>query len=271
MLTPSQLKKLRDHSMLVQAYRGLRHSIEVMVMGMALAGCASTNAQLEHAPADYNYPPAAADIDRRFEALLTSKDAEFERQRKSFFADRAAVISLQKRFDDPDRVVAFISRELFRWANASGSLYDDLDQFLNVTEPYLRKTDKSAKGGGGSDALFHYLSPFLLDDKNTAEPLLRHLLLRALKQPNDYAYIVSMLSQYYSAYPTPEPEVWIRATSEGTKVPQVFAFFAETNLALVEPARLQQALDYEHDRASKLRIPWPAEYEMLRRSLKTNL
>ena len=86
-------------------------------------------------------------------------------------------------------------------------------------------------------------------------------------QPNQYSYIFSVLSQYYSSFPTPEPEVWIRATLARSNVPNLFQFIVESNLGMVEPARLKQALDHEHSSAVMTRQPWPAEYEALRRSL----
>ena len=204
---------------------------------------------------------------RLFVNVLAARDGAFEEQRKILFANKAAVAQLSERFNDPDRVIGFAARELHLWATANDSTYADLEKFLTVTEPELKATSKSAKGGGGSDALFSYLAPFLKNEPAKADRLMKHLLLRALMQPNQYSYIFSVLSQYYSSFPTPEPEVWIRATLARSNVPNLFQFIVESNLGMVEPARLKQALDHEHSSAFMTRQPWPAEYEALRRSL----
>lgn len=112
--------------------------------------------------------------------------------------------------------------------------YADLERFLQVTEPARRKANKTAAGGGSSNALHDYLAQYRENQKSVESKLLYHLLLRALMQPNFHHYILILLQQYYSFFPVPEPEVWIRISIEMADQ-LTFDFLVEKSLPLIEP------------------------------------
>ena len=203
---------------------------------------------------------------QRFEALLQLRDTDFAAERKKFLADAASVAYLKQRFDDPDRVVAFIARELYSWAAELPKEYAALETFFQITEPALRKANKTAAGGGGSEALNNYLDPYLENQKVVAAKLMNHLLLRTLMQPKLQPYIYIVLQQYYSFFPVPEPEVWIRISLQ-VDDPMTFDFLAEKSLPLLDQQNLKQAFEHERARAVRAKLQWPTQFDKLRKTL----
>lgn len=205
------------------------------------------------------------EVKRNFEALLQSRDSEFIAARSKLFSSPEAVAYLKQRFNAPDRVAGFVARELYAWATEMPDEYAALETFFNDTEPALQRADRTAKGGGGSAALFDYLAPYLNHKKDVARKLLSNLLLRTLMQPTYSPYIYSVLLQYYSSYPVPEPEVWIRVSLQRANS-KVVDNLVESSLPLVGRERLIQALNHERAYALRNKLPWPQQLDDLRKN-----
>ena len=155
--------------------RLLRFFAKASVLLPMLVGCSSAVAQLSCNIQQQGSTIGNNEHKTLFEALLTSRDHEFPQARTTFLVNPGSVAYLKQRFNDPARVVPFVVRELHRWATELPKKYADLETFLQITEPALRKASKTAKGGGGSNALHDYLAPYRENRKAREEKLLNWL------------------------------------------------------------------------------------------------
>lgn len=207
--------------------------------------------------------------ERKFEIalrnLLKLRNQEFASARIVFLADPEAVEYLMTRFSDADPVVAFSARQLYIWAGRQDDIFR-LEHFLTETEPALRKIDITAKGGGGVKALFRYLGPYLKSPDNATALLLSHLLFRNLMEPGVHSYIGQMLFQYYSTFPVPEPEVWIRTAIERSDN-YYLDYLIEKSLIHVETRRLKRALLNEKMFSARAKSRWPDQLEKFLKSV----
>ena len=245
----------------------LRFIAKMTVLLLLLVGCSSGAAQVSSNFQKQGNTMNNSEHKTLFEALLKLRDQDFVSARTKLFANPASVAYLKEKFSDPDRVVAFVARELHSWATELPKEYTDLETFLQITEPLLRKASKTAKGGGGSDALHNYLAPYRENRKAIEKKLLNHLLLRALMQPNLHAYIYILLQQYYSFFPVPEPEVWIRISLEISDQ-LTFDFLVDKSLPLIDQKKLKHALEHERVRAIHSKVQWPEQFDSLRMTLR---
>jgi hypothetical protein len=246
--------------------RRLLNALTLSILTLMLTSCnLSAASQANNTTRQQGSSMENIEPKHRFEALLQSRDSEFIAARIKLFSSPADVAYLKQRFTDPDRVVGFIARELYAWATEIPKEYAGLETFFNVTEPALQKTDRTAKGGGGSAALFDYLTPYLNNQKEVAQRLMNHLLLRSLMQPQYSPYIYSVLLQYYSTYPVPEPEVWIRVSLQKAN-PKIVENIVESSLPLVHRERLIQALNHERVHALRNKLAWPQQFDDLRKN-----
>jgi hypothetical protein len=203
---------------------------------------------------------------QRFNQILQARNDEYELQRLALFADIEAVASLPQRFNDPDPVTAFIAKELHIWSIENPPEFQEVENFIQIIEPALRKNNKTAGGGGGSQAIFGYLSRQYDKNPYTARRITDYLLLQALMRPETSSLIYGSLFQYYANFPVAEPEVWIRVAIEENK-PDVFDNIAQYSLRMPEKQRVLRALNYERARAKKLKKSFPSQLEELRNEL----
>lgn len=201
-----------------------------------------------------------------FENLIRLKNRAFSVARSEYLADPGAIEYLKTRFDDPDPVVSFAARQLFAWADNHQNEISNLEHFLQVEEPSLRKLNRTAKGGGGVDALFKYLGPYLRSQPDAADRLLSHLLFRNLMEPALHSYIGQMLYESYAKIPVPEPEVWLRIAIDALQDDD-FDYFISNSLAHIEKQRLKKALVHEKSHALRSKTRWPAQLEALLKAL----
>ena len=199
---------------------------------------------------------------QRFEALIQVRGDDYEKQRLDLFADPEAVAYLPQRFEDPDRVTAFIAKQLHLWATQKRQEIVDLEEFIRVgMYKNKEKLDETAVGWQPNREISNYLG-----SKGDTSVSYEYLLLKVLMRPKDTRAEDSAISAYYSEYAVMQPEVWIRAALE-LNIAHGFNHMVKNSLRITEKSRTLRALNHERNRALRLKQPWPEQFENLRQEL----
>jgi hypothetical protein len=229
------------------------------IAGILLAGaaCAAPSVRSESTPIKAEAAKAMTPQEQ-FELLIRSRNDDYETQRRILFANADYVAYLPQRFDDSDRVVAFIARELHSWATHPEPEYEQFEAFLK-TGLAARKSEQSRTAAGWKPA--QDVAGYLHRDGNKRTTQ-QYALLRALMRPAD-PYVLDGVNLYFYSHPVSEPEVLIRLNLE-SPIPGSAEGLATLSLRQIDSARALQAIDHERKHASNLKQSFPEELGALR-------
>ncbi len=204
---------------------------------------------------------AGMDSQAQFEQLMDSRNDEYEQRRRLLFSNPEGVAYLPKRFDDADRVVAFIARTLHAWATHPLPEYGAFDRFLkNGIQANRARMSRTAVGWQPETELSGYIHA----DGNRRSTQ-NYALLHALMRPSA-PYVVGGINLYFYSHPVDEPEVLVRINL-ASPVPGSAEGLATLSLRQIDAARALQALEHERNLALRLQQPFPEELDAMRQAL----